>query len=67
MSTFEAPDPHSACSAKLALSLTDSVSETTPAEFLPDSVGTHSGELTSLSKSTEHTQILQILDPLSCH
>ena len=53
MSTFEAPDPHSACSAKLALSLTDSVSETTPAEFLPDSVGTHSGELTSLSKSTD--------------
>ena len=39
MSNFEAPDPHQVCSEKPAPSLTDSLSESTPAEFLPQSVG----------------------------
>ena len=53
MSTFEAIDPHSARSAKPAPQLTDGLSETTPAEFLPKSVDMHSGELTSLLKSAD--------------
>ena len=53
MSIFEAPDPHSVCSAKPAPSLTDNLSEPTPAKFLPQSVRMHSGELTSLSESAD--------------
>ena len=51
MSILEAPDPHSVCSVKPAPSLTDNLSESSPAEFLPQSVSIHSSELTSLSKS----------------
>ncbi len=53
MSTFEAPDPHSACPANPSPTLTDSLSETTPAEFLPQPVGMRSGELTSTLKSAD--------------
>ena len=53
MSIFDAPDPHSVSSEKPAPSLTDNLSELPPAEFLPQSVGMHSGELTSLSKSAD--------------
>ena len=53
MSTFEATDPHS---AEPALSLTDSVSETLPAEFLTQSVGMHSIKFKSLSESNDTHQ-----------
>ena len=65
MSIFDAPDPHSVSSEKPAPSLTDNLSELPPAEFLPQSVGMHSGELTSLSKSAEcHGLPMRVIDIL---
>ncbi len=53
MSTFEATDPHSVCSAEPAPSLTGGVSKTLPAKFLPQSVDMHSGKPKGLSKSAD--------------
>ena len=51
MSNFEAPDQHSACPEKPAPSLTENLTETTPTEFLPQSVDTHADDPTSIPKS----------------
>ena len=53
MSIYEAPNPLSACSAKPAPSLTDDLSENTPAKLLPQSVVMDSGELESLLTSAD--------------
>jgi N-formylglutamate amidohydrolase len=64
MTSFDAPDPYSACPANAAPSLADSLSEASPKKFSSQSVDLQSDELTGLPETYDKNSLLKSFGPV---